>query len=216
MRIPQFWARAKQMVPGPSHGIRLLLWGWSDESIADAKANAEERLRQRAAWIEAGHGPLEKYAYGDRPLREEIIGNLAGPDGATAAIVTRNNYGSLVLNTARALFIDVDVPELAKAPKKSILFWRKGPAPNELEAPALGRLRTALQAADASFRWIFDTALTDLLQDMGFTTCDMGLGTTGAGVGLGGQAAWLSGSRRSTGPSATPVACNALPASPAV
>ncbi len=53
--------------------------------------------------------PPRAYAYGDRPLREEIVRSVAG-DGERAAVVTRNSFGCLVLNTAGVLFVDVDLP----------------------------------------------------------------------------------------------------------
>ena len=40
--------------------------------------------------------------------------------GEVAAVVTRNSYGCLVLNTARVMFVDVDLPE----PKRPGLFQR--------------------------------------------------------------------------------------------
>jgi len=55
--------------------------------------------------------PLNHYGYSDRPLREEIVQSIAGPSGEMAAVITRNLYGALVLNTSRAMFIDVDFPQ---------------------------------------------------------------------------------------------------------
>ena len=41
------------------------------------------------------------------PLREEVIEELAH-QGETVALLTRNSYGSLILNTASVLFADID------------------------------------------------------------------------------------------------------------
>ena len=38
------------------------------------------------------------------------IAEFAASDGSPEAMVTRNSYGSLVLNTARVIFVDVDLP----------------------------------------------------------------------------------------------------------
>lgn len=53
-----------------------------------------------------------QYEYGQQPLREEVIEDVA-PD--RQAVVTRNALGCLVLNTARAMFIDVDAAPPASA-----------------------------------------------------------------------------------------------------
>ena len=50
----------------------------------------------------------EEY-YGSYGKSEEKIDGISGIHEA-AAIVTRNHYGCLVLNTAQSLFIDVDLP----------------------------------------------------------------------------------------------------------
>ena len=58
--------------------------------------------------IASGAGSLDRYPYGQRPLPEPVIREFRGPDGDLSAIVTRNVYGSLVLNSDRLMFVDVD------------------------------------------------------------------------------------------------------------
>jgi hypothetical protein len=107
VRIPRYWARATDTTEGPARRrFRLETWGWSDRSVSEALEVARRRLADVAARIASGD-LTRKYPYGERPLREEIVRTLA-PD---EAIVTRNRYGALVLNTARVPFIDVDAPE---------------------------------------------------------------------------------------------------------
>ena len=48
--------------------------------------------------------------YYDRPPREEIVREIAGASGQTDAMLTRNSYSALVLNTPRLMFIDIDIP----------------------------------------------------------------------------------------------------------
>ena len=50
----------------------------------------------------------DRYAYGQAPLREEVIQRFTNPQGELIAAVTQNTYGSLVLNTAQVMFIDLD------------------------------------------------------------------------------------------------------------
>ncbi len=110
MKIPKYWASETQHIKD-SHGHPLLLkcWRWSDDSLAAAQAAAHERINTVAQTLHSVDD-LERYGYGDRqPLREEIIKTITDE-----TIITRNAYGSLVLNTARVMFIDIDLKE-AKA-----------------------------------------------------------------------------------------------------
>jgi hypothetical protein len=78
--------------------------------MADAQTLARQAAESIAARIGRGEGFPQRYAYADRPLREEILQEIRGAQGELAAAVTRNGYGSEVLNAARLLFIDVDLP----------------------------------------------------------------------------------------------------------
>lgn len=79
-----------------------MVWRWSDVSLADAQEQATKRAQELADIFASGKR-LDRYSYGDRPVREEIINTLSSD-----AVITRNVYGALVLNAARAMFIDVD------------------------------------------------------------------------------------------------------------
>ena len=87
--------------------------------------------------LAGGSGP-DAYLYGARqPLREEIVRYLGG-EGIGQAVVTRNRYGALVLNTARVPFIDVDAPSPSGLAGLKRLFGG-GPAVD----PTLERIRAA-------------------------------------------------------------------------
>ncbi|MGE0363567.1 MAG: hypothetical protein AB7H93_11000 [Vicinamibacterales bacterium] len=136
MLIPRFWARAEGTATHRD-GRRLLLrlWGWSQESAAEALELAKQRLAEVTARLAGGDG-TDGYLYGARqPLREEIVRYL-GEDGQ--AVVTRNRYGALVLNTARVPFIDVDAVAPSGFGGLKRLFGR-GPAVD----PTLERIREA-------------------------------------------------------------------------
>ncbi|HEX2093180.1 MAG TPA: hypothetical protein VHG28_12295 [Longimicrobiaceae bacterium] len=113
MLIPRYWSRAESEVLSPSGKlIRFHVWRGSRTGMEEARALANEAVERMADRIRRGEGFPERYSYGDRPLREEVvreIGAAPGGDGPDAAI-TRNSYGALVLNAARVFFIDVDVP----------------------------------------------------------------------------------------------------------
>jgi len=112
MNIPRFWARARGTTSRPDGSpIELTAWGWSATDQADARKNAEDRLSRVMARVEGGDPLPDRYPYGVRALREEIIEQVDRGDGAAPAIVTRNSYGSLVINTPDVMFVDVDVAE---------------------------------------------------------------------------------------------------------
>jgi hypothetical protein len=52
--------------------------------------------------------PGGHYAYGERPLREEILQEFQH-EGQVAAVISRNSYGSLILNTPNVFFADIDL-----------------------------------------------------------------------------------------------------------
>jgi hypothetical protein len=115
MLIPRYWSRAESTATTPAGKfVRFHVWRGSRSSPAEAQTLAQEAVGRVADRIRSGAGFPERYAYGDRPLREEVISEFAaGAAGATVdapdAAITRNSYGALVLNAARAFFIDVDV-----------------------------------------------------------------------------------------------------------
>lgn len=71
-------------------------------------------------------------------------------EGERAAAITRNSYGSLILNTTRALFIDIDYPESSRsAPSGGFLSKLFGKAPVETKNPdeeILARIHEVVQA----------------------------------------------------------------------
>jgi hypothetical protein len=165
---PRHWAKAEGDATDLAHKLyRLQVWGWSNESAADALAAARRRLADVKARLASGvtAGP---YLYGERPLREEIVRSLGEPGGPSEALVTRNRYGALVLNTAQVPFIDVDCPE-AGALLRLVHFLKRKP----LVTPdvALERIRAACERRRRHAFRIYRTAagfrvlVTDLLLD---------------------------------------------------
>lgn len=107
MLIPRHWSKATGTADDPS-GKRFAfqIWGWSEADVAEAAAVARRRLSEACARVARGGLRDEAYFYGKAPLREEIVRAVTPAE----ALVTRNRYGALVLNTARIPFIDVDAP----------------------------------------------------------------------------------------------------------
>jgi len=125
-------------------------WGWSDVSLAEAEKMGSRRTDAVAEMIRQGSRP-DRYLYGDRPMREEILDEWKREDATTSAAVTRNAYGCEVLNTASVMFVDVDLPvvsawELLKH-KLGGLFGSHGPSPRErLETDALTRVHDMIRS----------------------------------------------------------------------
>lgn len=156
MHIPQSWAKAEGECEAPDRrNLKFAVWGWGADG-ATARREAASRLQRLLERVRRGEQIPRHYEYGASPLREEILEALGegSPGQQTAAILTRNRYGAIVLNTDRLLFLDVDVPEESMFQRLGRLFSRR----QDPAAAALTRLRDALRShGRASFR-IYRTA----------------------------------------------------------
>ena len=133
MKIPKFWAKATAESTLPrGEVVRFSCWRSSDTSEAVAHQSALAAARRILDASLRGKR-LDRYEYGAVPLREEVINKLEDRDGKLVGVVTRNGYGSLVLNTERVMFVDVDFPENVEASKSLFkgLFGRKQKSPEE-------------------------------------------------------------------------------------
>jgi hypothetical protein len=112
MRIPLYWSKATAKRPGSQGRLASFsCWRSSDVSEEDAQRSALAAAKS-ALQLFAARKSLGRYPYGcgNVPLREEVIQRFENSQGDLYAAVTRNGYGSLVLNSARAMFIDIDFP----------------------------------------------------------------------------------------------------------
>lgn len=109
MKIPKFWRRFEGDIEKPDGGqLHVFAWGWSESNASDADRVARERFQSMQQRVSQGLELPKGYGYGSgRPVREQIIREVQGRGGVDA-LLTRNAYGSVVLNAARAMFIDVD------------------------------------------------------------------------------------------------------------
>lgn len=134
MHIPRHWAKGYHHTvdtDGQQHTFEC--WHWSDVSGDDARRQAEARAAMLAQRFLSGQA-LNRYAYGERPPREEVTQTLTHQN-TEVGVVTRNAYGALVLNAPQALFIDIDFP---KAKASGLLkFFGRAPDP---AADALARV----------------------------------------------------------------------------
>lgn len=156
MHIPRIWAKANADITAPGDKpLALVAWGWGDDEV-EAKREASSRLDRIAERVRRGEPFPERYVYGDRPLREEILETIDSGEPEPRAILTRNAYGVTVLNTARLLFLDIDTgpQEEGLGQKLGRLFG--GGASRE--DPALAKLREALRNSGKGAFRIYRTA----------------------------------------------------------
>lgn len=148
MILPRYWAKAESRASTPAgRSIPFAVWRWSERSVAEARAAAVAAVERVAARIRAGEPFPPRYAYADRPVREEVVRTHEDADGSLTVAVTRNTYGALVLNTARVMFLDVDEGAAPRTLTSSLGGWirRKlsstAPAPTSISDPAIDRLK---------------------------------------------------------------------------
>ncbi len=106
MKVYRYWARESTKVPVRGEVWEIACFGSSNTSIEDATEDARGKVETAKKAIMTGHRP-QHYEYTDRPLREEIKREYH-QEGVLTAVITRNTYGALVLNTDRVMFIDID------------------------------------------------------------------------------------------------------------
>lgn len=108
MIVPDHWAEARRQHRRKGRQVTVRRFGWSESSPADAQAMAERRADEALQQILAGQPAARRerrVAYNGAeglPIREEVLAR----HGET--VITRNGYGARCLNTASALFADID------------------------------------------------------------------------------------------------------------
>lgn len=172
MKIPPFWKSHQK--------DDIVAWGWSFKNIEEAARDAEARLERILAYLHSGKTLRHEYEYLDRPMREEIIDRVH-QNGSEIAILTRNRYGALVLNSADVCFVDIDFAEPKRQP---VGFWeglaqmfaKKKPQPAQdpyanAETAAIERVKTWARSNDGRSYRLYRTAaglrmmMTDKIYD---------------------------------------------------
>ena len=134
MNFPKFWALGRSGA--------FMSWRWSNTSLEEAQSAAAQSAQRLAELWTQGKRRLETYGYPDRPMREPMLQEIRNAEGELSAVITRNSYGCHILNTARAMFVDVDLPEtrVKSGGLFGALFGRKAEPPPD---PAHAVLTTA-------------------------------------------------------------------------
>ena len=124
MIIPDYWDehKEKRKLSGRRQAT-ITRFGWSDINQADAKLHAEKRVEeafQRLVNGEEVERREKRVSYNGSegvPIREEVI-QFHGD-----AVVTRNIYGALCINTPDVLFADIDFGENYQDKKGYLWAW---------------------------------------------------------------------------------------------
>ena len=147
MKFPEFWSR----VSNPRGTV--IARGWSDISLEEATARAQDRLKRILHALNNRRGyelGLERYVYEvDSVICEEVVQRIS-ESGQEIAVISRNAYGSLVLNARRLMFVDVDFPRPPQRSWFARLFSKQDNASPDPQKQTLEQLR-AWQAANAQF-----------------------------------------------------------------
>lgn len=125
MKFYRHWHRETgEAIHPDGHKTPFSVWRWSDTSLNEAKTLAKQAAERIARRIRQGEPFPERYSYGERPLREEVLLEEKDREGNYLYVLTRNLYGSIVLNTAHTMFIDVDLESSAPT-NLSFFEWLK-------------------------------------------------------------------------------------------
>lgn len=90
---------------------KATIWGASNESADDAARNADSRANSFIKIISSKEPDFNEYDYWNGYIREEVIEEVLSSDDRVIAVLTRNYYGALVLNSESVFFGDIDVDE---------------------------------------------------------------------------------------------------------
>lgn len=124
MKTPKFWSKATaEGTTAEGKAVAFSCWRPSDFSETDAHESALAAAKRILDVLLSGR-KLDRYAYGCVPLREEVMNTICDGEGNMIAAVTRNAYGSLVLNAERVMFVDIDFPEVSAGEATKHFFTR--------------------------------------------------------------------------------------------
>ncbi len=172
MKFYPYWARAEAEAPsGKRKGWPVACWRWSDLSLAEAEARARAAVERLAERLGRGEPFPDHYGYSDHPVREPVLERVTDDRGELIAAVTRNGAGCLVLNTARVMFVDIDLPQPEPPGFFARLFGKKPLPDDHYETAALQRVATWAESTPTAALRVYRTRaglrllLTDRLFD---------------------------------------------------
>ncbi|MBU2062200.1 MAG: hypothetical protein KKH44_10180 [Bacteroidetes bacterium] len=110
MKFAKFWADLEVKVDKDVFGTDTMsVWGASNQNIEAAVVSANERAERLKDITQHGFDDFAEYEYWNGFLREEVVEEILDSVGSIVAVITRNNYGAMVINSERVFFGDIDV-----------------------------------------------------------------------------------------------------------
>lgn len=111
MIVPKYWSESKAKTIANNRSFTIRRFGWSDVSEEDAKAHADQRLKEALSLLDKT-GNVRKtdhkvsYNGGEGiPIREEVVSTHGD------IVISRNSYGALCINTPDVMFADIDLDD---------------------------------------------------------------------------------------------------------
>lgn len=101
MKFYKFWALATEPLTVDGEARHVKCYGGSDESIEHAVCAANKRVQQIQHKINTNQSSWQDDY--EVTIREEIVHTLSD-----SAVITRNRYGALILNTTDVAILDID------------------------------------------------------------------------------------------------------------
>ena len=112
MKFAKYWQKIEVPVDKTLFGRdHVQVWGASNDNDESALDNARTRASLFSGLFNKGFDRSAEYEYWMGYIREEVIERIVAEDGRELAVITRNSYGALVLNTETVMFGDIDLPE---------------------------------------------------------------------------------------------------------
>lgn len=138
VKLARYWVRqAGEAIGRDGRRVRVVSRGWSNESLEDARELARRIVGRLAGRLVSPESERRQYLYGERPLPEPVLREFRDGGDAPRAVVTRNAYGALVLNTHELMFVDIDRDDAPAADLVSgilSLFGKATPGPAGADA----------------------------------------------------------------------------------
>src|SRR5689334_10221658 len=114
MKFAKYWKKVDLPVTEKVFGRPVIsIWGASNENLAHVESNAQNRSIQLQSLIGSRFNKRSEYEYWAGFVREEVIEEVKSAAGSILAVLSRNNYGAVVLNTESVVFGDIDLPDLS-------------------------------------------------------------------------------------------------------
>jgi len=125
MKFAKYWQKVEVPVEEKLFGREhVQVWGASNEDNEAALEVAKSRANLFSSVFSKDFDRSAEYEYWSGYIKEEVIDRIETEEGKELAVITRNSYGALVLNTESVMFGDVDLPTQGLLDKILALFGK--------------------------------------------------------------------------------------------